>query len=133
MKELAGRLSSLDPEASQSLKVIAYFDTLVHGRVGVEGMLRGAAVLCGAPIGHLPGRAASGGGSTRGRPGADAGVATGWPIGTGRRRILVWLERTGAAHANDDDGARAARARDLGHLDASRRSCARAAARSRCC
>lgn len=52
MKELAGRLSALDPEASETLKVIAYFDKLVDGRVGPDGMLRGAAVLCGAPMGH---------------------------------------------------------------------------------
>ncbi len=51
MKELVGRLTALDPEASESLKVISYFDTLVAGGVGVEALLRGAAALSGAPVG----------------------------------------------------------------------------------
>jgi hypothetical protein len=51
MKELVGRLTALDPEASESLKVISYFDALVGGGVGVEALLRGAATLSGAPAG----------------------------------------------------------------------------------
>jgi len=104
MKELVGRLSALDPEASETLKVIAYFDALVDGRVGVEGMLRGAAVLGGAPIGHL---AAGRGGAVEGRRfGPDGGELPpggpgDWLAVTSADGSVVWLERDGDAHAND--------------------------------
>lgn len=48
MQELVGRLTALDPEASESLKVVAYFDALVSAGVGLDGLLRGAAALSGA-------------------------------------------------------------------------------------
>ncbi|WP_368499105.1 hypothetical protein [Herbiconiux sp. A18JL235] len=101
MRELAGRLAALDPAASETLRVIAYFDRLVDGRVGAEGMLRGAAVLSGAPVGRLTaGRAegrrfgADGAALADGGPGDWPGVA----IGDGD---VVWLERAGEPHAND--------------------------------
>ena len=49
MRELAGRLAALDPDAGAALKVIAYFDRLTDGRVGLEALVRGAAVLSGCP------------------------------------------------------------------------------------
>jgi hypothetical protein len=49
MRELAGRLEALDPDAGAALKVIAYFDQLVEGRAGLESVVRGAAVLSGHP------------------------------------------------------------------------------------
>ncbi|MEH0548564.1 helix-turn-helix domain-containing protein [Streptomyces sp. B21-105] len=49
MKELAGRLTALDPDAGTAVRVIAYFDRLVEGRAGVEALMRGAAVLAGVP------------------------------------------------------------------------------------
>ncbi|MFJ7999340.1 helix-turn-helix domain-containing protein [Streptomyces sp. NPDC096310] len=49
MKELAGRLAALDPDAGAALHVIAYFDRLVEGRAGLEALVRGAAVLSGCP------------------------------------------------------------------------------------
>jgi len=101
MKELVGRLSALDPEASETLKVIAYFDALVDGRVGPEGMLRGAAVLSGAPIGHL--RAGQAEGRRFGVDGAELapGRPDDWPAVPSADGSTVWLERAGAAHAND--------------------------------
>ena len=45
MQELVVRLTTLDPEVSESLKVIAYFDALVEGHASMEVPLRGAAVL----------------------------------------------------------------------------------------
>src|SRR3954454_18709804 len=105
MKELAGRLSSLDPEASQSLKVIAYFDTLVHGRVGAEGMLRGAAVLCGAPIGHLPDGAATGRRFDPAGGPATPGTPAGWHTAHADDGSTVWLGGSGHAPAKDDMGA----------------------------
>lgn len=108
MRELVDRLSALDPDASESLKVIAYFDALIEGRAGLEAFLRGAAMLTGCPAGLvLPeyrirmrvdadGRRADPPGS--GGPGGAT-----WP----RRpfpddpRSLVWIEREGRQHAND--------------------------------
>lgn len=101
MKELSGRLSALDPAASESLKVIAYFDKLIDGRVGAEGMLRGAAVLCGAPVGHRlggrePGRRFAADGTE-----LPSGSPDGWPSNPAGEGSVVWLERADAVHAND--------------------------------
>jgi hypothetical protein len=49
MKELAGRLTALDPDAGAAVQVIAYFDRLVEARAGVESLVRGAALLAGCP------------------------------------------------------------------------------------
>ncbi|MEU0192163.1 hypothetical protein ABZ250_20160, partial [Streptomyces afghaniensis] len=49
MKELAGRLTALDPDAGAAVRVIAYFDRLAETRAGVEACVRGAAVLSGCP------------------------------------------------------------------------------------
>ncbi|WP_327319748.1 helix-turn-helix domain-containing protein [Streptomyces sp. NBC_01235] len=49
MKELAGRLTALDPDAGAAVRVIAYFDRLAESRAGVEALVRGAAVLAGVP------------------------------------------------------------------------------------
>ncbi len=101
MRELAGKLSALDPEASATLKVIEYFDRLVDGRVGVEGMLQGAAVLSGAPVGHRTGAE-----QTVRRFDADgsalpAAEPDGWPSVSFGDEAIVWLERSGQSHAND--------------------------------
>ncbi|SFR66812.1 PucR C-terminal helix-turn-helix domain-containing protein [Agromyces sp. CF514] len=108
MQELVGRLTALDPEASETLKVVSYFDTLVAGGVGIESLLRGAAVLSGAVAGFAPS------GAGRGRRIAPDGVevegdrvasadaaASAWPSRATSDGSLVWLERAGAAHAND--------------------------------
>ncbi|GAA2447880.1 helix-turn-helix domain-containing protein [Agromyces soli] len=101
MQELVGRLTALDPEASQTLKVVTYFDALVAAGVGAEALLRGAAALSGAPVGFL--------GSARGlRVGQDgrrlpSPVAP--PVGGRVRTVgdgaVCWLERSGDPHAND--------------------------------
>ena len=49
MKELAGRLTALDPDAGVAVRVIAYFDRLAESRAGLEALVRGAAVLAGCP------------------------------------------------------------------------------------
>ncbi|MCY1716907.1 hypothetical protein OVA26_08065 [Microbacterium sp. SL62] len=51
MQELAGRLKVLDPAASESVKIIGYFDSLVAGGAGVESVVRAAAILSGVPAG----------------------------------------------------------------------------------
>lgn len=100
MQELLGRLTSLDPEASASLKVIAYFDALVAGDVRVEALVRAAALLSGAVAGvESPQqclRVAPDGG-----PAADAGSSAGWPGVNVSADERVWIERSGHAHAND--------------------------------
>ncbi|MFF4117165.1 helix-turn-helix domain-containing protein [Streptomyces sp. NPDC001714] len=49
MKELAGRLAAVDPDAGAAVAVIAYFDRLAEARAGLEALVRGAAVLAGCP------------------------------------------------------------------------------------
>src|SRR6478609_7034590 len=53
----------LNPQASESLKILAYFDALVDGHANPEVLLRGAAVLSGCAAG-----VASGGDLCAGRP-----------------------------------------------------------------
>jgi hypothetical protein len=109
VQELVGRLTSLDPEASETLKVITYFDHLVEGRVGVETMVRGAALLTGAVAGiSRDGRtirvdpsgarlSPDGGSDGLERPEDSAP----WPRQECGEGSFVWLERTGRGHAND--------------------------------
>jgi hypothetical protein len=47
MKDLAVRLAALDADAGEALRVIAYFDSLVEARAGLQSIVRGAAVLAG--------------------------------------------------------------------------------------
>ena len=100
MQGLVWRLKALDPEASEGLKVIAYFDALVDGHASAHVLLTGAAVLSGCPAGYVADGItlrvdASG---TKTAPGApDA-----WPghdFGDGGR---VWIERSGPDFANDE-------------------------------
>ena len=103
MQELVGRLTALDPEASETLKVVSYFDTLVAGGVGIETLLRGAAVLSGTVAGHaIAGRAPTriGPAGDRLDPGTDD-AASAWPSRVTSDASRVWIERDGAAHAND--------------------------------
>lgn len=51
MRELAGRLAAVDPDAGAALRVIAYFDRLAEAHAGLEAIVRGAAVLAGCPAG----------------------------------------------------------------------------------
>lgn len=100
MQGLVWRLKALDPEASESLKVIAYFDALVDGHASAQVLLSGAAVLSGCAAGYTAdGNSvrvdASGTKTASGEPGA-------WPghdFGDGGR---VWIERKGQAFANDE-------------------------------
>ena len=97
MQDLLGRLTALDPDASETLKVVSYFDTLIARAVGVESMLRGAAVLSGATVGQRDARQII-------RVRAD-GVRID-PIDPGDRWMLresgpeavAWIEREGDPH-----------------------------------
>lgn len=100
MQELVGRLSALDPEASETLKVVSYFDALVAGGVGVDGLLRGAAALAGAVVGvELHGRV------RRRDPLGAVPPATETRERMPRRALpggVAWIERGGQPHANDE-------------------------------
>jgi hypothetical protein len=47
VKDLAVRLAALDADAGAALQVIAYFDSLVEAKAGLQSIVRGAAVLAG--------------------------------------------------------------------------------------
>ncbi|MCU1529288.1 MAG: hypothetical protein JWP75_3051 [Frondihabitans sp.] len=103
MKELVGKLTALDPEAGDVLKVVTYFDTLMDGRVSVETLLRGAATLSGVPVGYRSGSTST---STSIRVLADGRREDGadpasFPSAAAGAGAVVWLERVGAEHAND--------------------------------
>lgn len=51
VQHLATRLETIDPDISRAMKALAYFDRLIEGRVGIEGFVRGAAVLAGHTAG----------------------------------------------------------------------------------
>lgn len=103
MQELIGRLTALDPEASEGVKVISYFDALVVGHASFEVLLRGAAILSGCAAGFVAGRHAIA---------VDAkGTHLSAPVvpQPGRwfeHAVLnggrAWLERDGRPHANDE-------------------------------
>lgn len=105
MEELVGRLTALDPDASASLKVIVYFESLIDGHAGVEAFLRGAAILAGVPAGAVS--AAAGIRMRVGIDGTRTDAPTAAPVGALTHALgygddgAVWIERAGAAHAND--------------------------------
>ena len=106
MQELVGRLTALDPEASETLKVVSYFDTLVAGAVGVDGLLRGAAVLSGAVAGYAPSSSSPVRRDVRIAPTGEAlerpdAATSDWPSRETSDGSRVWIERVGPAHAND--------------------------------
>ena len=102
MQELVGRLTALDPQASEGLKVIAYFDALVDGHAGAEILLRGAAVLSGCAAGFTSNSASNRVDSTGLRDAATAApLATVWPSHPVAGGGFAWIERAGDPHAND--------------------------------
>lgn len=110
MQELAGRLTALDPEASESLKVISYFDALVAAGAGMESLVRAAAVLSGVTAGVQVStrriRVDASGRRVHDTDGADdEGVPREAVDGNGLRAPgagpRVWIERAGQPHAND--------------------------------
>lgn len=101
MQHLLGRISELDPNASQALRVIACFDELSVGGVNTRGLLAAAAALSGSVAGFrsdLTGRSmrvTPRGDLMPGDPPADITVA---PASSG---LTVWLERDANTSVND--------------------------------
>lgn len=99
MQELVGRLTALDPEASETLKVVTYFDALVGAGAGLDALLRAASTLTGVTAGmRLRDRV------NRRDPGGHRvdGEAA---IRSPHREIEggeVWLERGDGRHVNDE-------------------------------
>lgn len=98
MQELVGRLTALDPEASETLKVITYFDTLVGAGAGVDALVRAAATLSGAAAGIRLGDRVN-------RRDPDGRRVDGEAVVRSPHREVeggeVWLERSGPPHVND--------------------------------
>ncbi|WP_375400714.1 helix-turn-helix domain-containing protein [uncultured Amnibacterium sp.] len=100
MQELVGKLEVLDPGASNSLKVIEYFDVLVDGHATPQTLLRGAAFLSGVTAGVESPRVTFAV-DERGRLLAGARPDT-WSTRALQGGGVVWIQRAGARHANDD-------------------------------
>jgi len=101
MQELAGKLRTLDPEASETLRVIAYFDALTAGHASAEALVRGASLLAGVPAGVASTKQTLRV-DTDGRRSGDEGSAGAWPSRSLTGGGTVWIEREGNAHANDE-------------------------------
>ncbi|HEY4269436.1 MAG TPA: hypothetical protein VGM94_14730, partial [Galbitalea sp.] len=102
MQELLGRITTLDPEASESLKVIGYFDALIDAHATAELLLRGAVLLTGCPAGYSIGgtfvRLGADGARSPSAPPSARGAWLSHPISAD---WWTWIEREGGAHAND--------------------------------
>ncbi|MFD0342156.1 hypothetical protein ACFVH0_26360 [Streptomyces sp. NPDC127117] len=101
MQQLVGRLNAFDPEASETLRIVSYFDVLISRSVGLDGLLRGAAVLSGAVAGaEIRGRV-----SRRDPDGRRPAVVADVRRRTSRRSgagWTVWIERNGDADPDDE-------------------------------
>lgn len=102
MQDLVGRIAALDAAATEPLKIIAYFDSLLASGVGVDPLLRAAAALSDATAGaRLSGRVHR---FTPAGERIDAGdgepASAAWlrqELSTGE----AWIERAPPGNAND--------------------------------
>lgn len=103
MQELLGRLTALDSEASEGLKVISYFDALVKGHASFEVLLRGAAILSGCAAGFVAGpHVISVDQAGIRMPEPSVPLPGRWPEHPVLNGGRSWIEREGDAHANDE-------------------------------
>jgi hypothetical protein len=103
MKGLLLRLSGLDADAENAVRVIGFFDRLITGRAGLDALVRSTAELAGCPVGvHAPGQ----GLSLRADPGGDVETPGTAPAGAATRAleggVAVWVARAGAPIPLDD-------------------------------
>ncbi|MEC3891093.1 hypothetical protein [Nocardiopsis sp. LDBS1602] len=101
MHQLVGRLNSLDPQASETLRIVSYFDVLIARNAGLDGLLRGAAVLSGTVAGaEIRGRV-----NRRDPDGHAPAEAADVRLRSSRRSDgdwTVWLERDGEPGPDDE-------------------------------
>ncbi|MBQ0882959.1 MULTISPECIES: hypothetical protein [Streptomyces] len=101
MHQLVGRLNSLDPQAGETLRIVSYFDVLITRGAGLDGLLRGAAVLSGTVAGaKIRGRV------TRrdpdGHPVTDDADRRRHSSRRSHADWTVWLERDGEPEPADE-------------------------------
>lgn len=102
MQELLSRISSLDPSAQMSLRVVACFDELIRGEVNVHALLSAGAAMAGTVAGYhddASGREARVGPDGKSEDGNE-------PTNQGRTSethdgLTVWLEKQGPLGLND--------------------------------
>lgn len=102
MRGLLLRLSGLDADAENAVRVIGFFDHLITGRVTLDVLVRNTSQLAECPVGvSSPGR----GLALRAEPGSGTSVA-GVPAGAARRELeggtVVWVARDGDPTPLDD-------------------------------
>jgi hypothetical protein len=103
MQELVGRITALDPVASESLRVIAYFDALIEGHATAEALLRAASVLIGCAVGFVAGDMVMRLDDRGIRIPVPAELALdAWPNHSVSDDWHTWIERSGEPHANDE-------------------------------
>ncbi|WP_439380026.1 PucR family transcriptional regulator [Amycolatopsis lexingtonensis] len=103
MKGLLLRLSGLDADAENAVRVIGFFDRLITARADLDTLVRSTADLAGCPVGvHAPGR----GLSLRATPGGAVSAPGTAPHGSAVREleggVVVWVARAGAPLPLDD-------------------------------
>jgi PucR-like helix-turn-helix protein len=103
MKGLLLRLSGLDADAANAVRLIGFFDRLITGRVALETLVSSTAQLAECPVGvHAPGR----GLALRAEPGADTIVSGVVPRSAASRELedatVVWVARNGTPSPLDD-------------------------------
>ncbi|MGQ0626190.1 MAG: helix-turn-helix domain-containing protein [Sporichthyaceae bacterium] len=100
MQELLGRMTALDPQASQALRVIACFDELSIGGVNTRGLLAAAAALSGTVAGF---RSTTPARTMRINPRGEreVGEPATMTSADASHGMTVWLEREGDPLAND--------------------------------
>lgn len=103
MQELVGRITALDPVASESLRVISYFDALVEAHATAEALLRAANVLTGCAVGFVADETVMRVDSSGFRSADPARTEVErWPSHAVGEGWYAWIERSGSSHANDE-------------------------------
>jgi hypothetical protein len=103
MKGLLLRLSGLDADAENAVRVIGFFDRLITDRASLDVLVRSTARLAGCPAGvHAPAQ----GLALRAEPDADVAASDRVPAGAAVRPleggVVVWVAREGAPTPLDD-------------------------------
>ncbi|MFD7546702.1 PucR family transcriptional regulator [Streptomyces sp. NPDC059816] len=105
MEALAVRLSGLNPYVDGALRIVAFYDTLIHRRVNVSALVRASAGLAECVAGirlHGTGRAIRVAPDGEPAPAASSPASTTTPITLDEEEIgTAWLERPGAPNALD--------------------------------